>query len=134
MKTEEELKLSFSIEVEDFIIRLTYKEAFSGDEDVQQAHLIYVGLSSIFESEPKKMYSMFVDLSGVSSWRYVAEESRALYAKISGHERMQRVAVYGSSVLLGVATSLVARASGKKDSLVFFADRDKALAWLREAK
>lgn len=103
----------------------------SQEEDVRQAQLVDEAVKRILDADPSKTYRLFVDVSAVSSWRYVASDSRNIYAGIVGHPQIARTAVLGSSMLLGVAARLIAQISGKSESLKFFDDSREALAWLK---
>lgn len=131
MKTDEELKKTYTVGEVGSIIQLTiFQEEKNRQDNARRVQLIHDDVFSILNSNPEKDYTALVDTSALGKISYVSPEGRKMYAKIAECKQIKKIAVVGKLGYVGAVVNIVVKLSGSGGKLKYFDTSEDALHWL----
>ena len=134
MANLEEIKKTFKLYGDNEGI--LYLELVANVEDVAsnitQAEQISQKLKEIFTEHQEHSFKFLVDLSQISqSAHYPSPRARAIFAELTGHAQVQKVAVVAPSLLSRAIMNFIIKATKNHKPIKFFPDKLQALDWLK---
>ena len=136
MKTDEELKKTFTISVnekESIIKGALLIEVGGAEDNARQVILIEEIILKTFKQNPNKKYKILLDLLPLGKGKvYTSSENRKSWARLAFNKQIEKCAVVGESIILKAIATFVIRLSGRSDDIKWFFNKEEALKWLKE--
>lgn len=136
MKSDEELKQTFKVFIdENEIINLAVLEVERTPEDnARVVELVKDALFKIFNENPQKSYSLFVDLSPIGKIsRYgFSSQTRKISAQIASHKQLKKAAFVTLSIFVRAVVGFIITAARKSKNIKSFSNKKEALGWLKK--
>lgn len=133
MKTDEELKKSFSITLENDLIILT---ALSIEREIMNnargLRLIAEALEEIFKGNPDQKFNLLIDLSPIASgfMKYAfPAETRDISIEIGGYPALKKIALLTKSMFAKTMFDLIVAGTGRQTRIKSFTSKEDALQW-----
>jgi hypothetical protein len=131
MKTDDELKENFTVELSGQIIKMTvlYQEV-----DIQQskrvAQLVQKTVWDILDQDTAKTFYFLVDFTNLKSLIKFPDESSKIYTEIAAHPRIKKLAFIHHDSYVKTLINFVAHIAGKGKKMRCFSEMDEAEKWL----
>lgn len=136
MKTDEELKKSFKVFVdEDEIINLVVLGIEKEPEcNVRMIEIVKETFEEIYRENPQKIYNLLVDISPVGNIGSYAFPSKARKTaiQIASHNQVRKAAFVTTGAFARTVIGFIIIAAGRGKSIKGFSDKEEAIKWLKE--
>lgn len=135
MKTDKEIKKSFSVTLNNNIVHLTMLVQQRDPKDVtRQAELSQAAILKHFNAKPDEHFNGLVNLLSLADARFLTNQAKNIYISLISLKQLGKMAFVVPNNFSRTLTSLFTQLSGKWGHVKWFADDKEAYAWLNENK
>ncbi|MBI2031062.1 MAG: hypothetical protein HYT08_00420 [Candidatus Levybacteria bacterium] len=132
MRTDDELKHTFKIRLENEVIHIhIITDIADPDENTRRMEIVKERLFNIFNADPSKKYEVIVEILYFSRG-HISSGARRIWIELAKHKQIIKSAIVGQNVFLQVAANFIIGAAGRNDTIHWFNDKNEALKWLGE--
>lgn len=132
MKSDDELKHTFKIRLENGIIHIhIITDIADPDENTRRMEIVKERLFNIFNSDSSKNYKVIVEILYFSRG-HISPRARQIWIELAKHKQISKSAIVGQNVFLKVAANFIIGAAGRSATIKWFNNKEEALKWLSE--
>jgi len=132
MRSDEELKQSYKIHIDNEIIHIhIIYDLADSNENTRRMELIREKLFNIFNMDKNKQYKIIVEILYIARG-HISNEARKIWIELAKNKQVVKSAVVGQNIFLQVAANFIINTAGRNESIHWFTEKKKALEWLKE--
>ena len=133
MKTDKEIKQSFSVTLNNNIVHFAMLKQQRNPSDVtRQAKLAQTEIIKHFNAKPDKHFNGLVNLLSLADARFLTNQAKNIYISLVSLKQLDKMAFVVPNNFSRTLTSLFTQFSGKWGHVKWFTNEKEALHWLNK--